>query len=40
MAANATALTTTYGVIGESLHAYSTAATWFNASYMVSMSIR
>lgn len=34
-ACNGTVITTTYGAIAESLHAYSTAATWLNASYMV-----
>ena len=38
VAANATALTTTYGAIAESLHAYQSAATWLNASYMIASS--
>ena len=34
-ACNGTVITTTYGSIAEDLHAYATAATWLNASYMV-----
>jgi hypothetical protein len=35
-ACNGTVITTIYGKVAEDLHAYATAATWLNASYMVS----